>query len=87
MKAKHVVRAGKRVKVKVAVKGKPTATGKVRIKVDGATRRTVRLNRAGKVMVNLGKLKVGKHRIKVRYLGDDAHKRSAATTRVTVRLR
>ena len=77
--------AKKRAKVKVAVTA-PGArvSGTVLVRVDGKLVASAAVNGAGKATVKLPKLRAGKHKVKVVYLGSADLGRSSTTVKVRV---
>jgi hypothetical protein len=70
------VRQGRRAEATIVVRGSRTPAGKVRVAVDGRTFRTVTL-RQGRAEVSLSsRLRVGRHTVRVVYLGDARSKRA-----------
>ncbi|WP_182525863.1 amidase family protein [Nocardioides dongkuii] len=80
------IKQGQRAKVRVAVAaGTTVPTGKVKVSTTrGRTLGSVTLTKAGRGVVKLKKLGVGKHKLVVRYLGSDtvAASRDTATLKV-----
>ncbi|MDN4171522.1 amidase family protein [Nocardioides sp. SOB77] len=82
------VRTGQRGKVRVAVAaGSTVPTGRVRVTERGATVGSVRLNGAGRGVVTLKPLGVGKHRLVVTYVGKAGVRASSDKVTLTVRKR
>ncbi|NHC25553.1 Ig-like domain repeat protein [Nocardioides sp. IC4_145] len=80
-----VVRPAQRARVAITVASAADPRGVVVIR-DGARRLVkVRLDRAGRAVVRLPRLSVGKHRLVVRYQGDRLH--AADTARAVLRVR
>lgn len=88
---KSEVRSGKPAIIKILVKTSTGAipTGKVKIKVNGKTVKTIKLKAAhkGRMTVKLPKIsKVGKHNVTVSYAGSSkVHKASSKKAKLTVR--
>lgn len=78
---KATVKKGKPVTVTATVTSSPTATGKVAVRVDGKTVKTVALKN-GKVTVAITIKKAGKHKITVAYLGSTTVSASVSPVRV-----
>jgi|GEM_PF-6365520 len=87
---KRSVKAGAKAKVKITIRAKGVAkpTGKVRI-FDGKKRIktvTLKARNKGRLTVTLPRLKTGKHRIKVTYLGtSQVAKKSSTVKKLTVK--
>ncbi|HTW13506.1 MAG TPA: glycosyl hydrolase [Nocardioides sp.] len=75
------VRTGKRATAKVLVTtaGKARAAGRIRVVVDGKARSTAVLKN-GRAAVRLPKLKAGRHKVRVTYLGSSTTARSSSKT-------
>lgn len=85
VKAPAKVARGKVAKIVATVAGGfNTATGKVVFKDGRKTLATKSLNKKGKAVLKTAGLKVGKHRITARYIGDDY--RNASVGRKTVKV-
>ncbi|PFG44548.1 Ig-like domain-containing protein [Isoptericola jiangsuensis] len=73
---------GERLKIKVRVTSPSdiALTGKVKVKVDGRTVKTVTLRKRhdGRTTITMPHIDTGKHRLKIVYVGNDKTKRSVA---------
>ncbi len=75
--------SGRNVVITVSAKG-TTPMGKVTLRVDGRTVKTVSLTK-GKATVKVGTLRRGKHTFQVKYAGSSTVNKVTVTQRVSVR--
>jgi hypothetical protein len=88
LSAKVTIKGGKaKITVRVSVRGLARPTGTVKVKVDKAKAKSVKLAKRhkGKLTVKLPKVSKGAHKIKATYSGSALAKKATATKRVRIR--